>query len=271
MFNAPEKFGYGLVLDHLPLLRRIIGRDISARYKGSVFGLLWSLFNPLLMLAVYTFVFSVVFKAKWGGVQEQSRLQFAVMLFAGLIVHSFFSESVNRASTLITANANFVVKVLFPLELLPCMAVGSALFQAAVSFCVLLAAYVVYAGVPHYSIIYAPIVFMPLVLITCGITWFIASMGVFLRDIGQITVIATNVLMFLCPIFYPLSSIPERFQPYIKANPLTFFVEQMREVVVLGHPPNWLGLAAAFSIGILVANAGLYWFYRTKRAFADVI
>jgi lipopolysaccharide transport system permease protein len=271
MFNKPEKFGYGLVLGHLPLLRRIIVRDIGSRYKGSFLGLLWSLFNPLLMLAVYTFVFSVVFKARWGTHSDGSRLQFAIMLFAGLIVHSFFAESINRAATLITSNANFVLKVVFPLELLPCMAVGSALFQAVISFCVLLAAYALYDGVPHMTVLYAPVIFLPLVLITAGLTLFIASLGVFLRDIGQIASIGTTILMFLCPIFYPLESIPARYQGYIKANPLTFFVQQMRDVVVLGHQPDWAGLAIATAAGALIATGGLYWFYRTKRAFADVI
>lgn len=271
MFNKSEKFSYGLVLDHLPLLRRIIARDIRSRYKGSFLGLLWSLFNPLLMLMIYTFVFSVVFKARWGVHGDGSKLQFAIMLFAGLIVHSFFAESINRAATLITSNANFVLKVVFPLELLPAMAIGSALFQAAVSFCVLLAGYTLYGGLPHLTVLYAPVIFFPLMLITLGLTWLIASLGVFLRDIGQIASIATTILMFLCPIFYPLESIPERYQVYIKANPLTFFVQQIREVVVLGHQPDWVGLATALVIGALVATAGLYWFYRTKRAFADVI
>jgi lipopolysaccharide transport system permease protein len=186
-------------------------------------------------------------------------------------VHSFFAECINRAPTLITSNANFVVKVLFPLELLSCMALGSALFQAAVSFFVLLAAYVIYAGPPHITVLYAPLIFMPLALLTLGISWILASLGVFLRDMSQITGIATTVLMFLCPIFYPLESIPEKYQAYIKLNPLTFFVQQMRQVVVLGNQPSWTGLLIALACSAIVANVGLYWFYRTKRAFADVI
>jgi len=269
--NNKAKFGYGLVLDHLPLLRRITVRDVSSRYRGSMFGLLWSLFNPLLMLSVYTFVFSVVFKARWGTHGDQSKLQFALMLFAGLIIHSFFAEVINRAPSLITSNANYVVKVIFPLELLPCMALGAALFQALISFIVLILAYIIYAGVPHATVFFVPFIFAPLILFTLGLAWIFASLGVFFRDIGQITGILTMVLMFLCPIFYPLDSIPEKYQAYIKLNPLTFFVQQMREVVVIGHQPDWSGLVVALILGALVANIGLYLFYRTKRAFADVI
>jgi len=177
-------------------------REILGRYRGSVLGLLWSFFNPIFMLAVYTFVFSVVFKARWS-VGSESKTEFALVLFAGLIVFNLFAECINRAPALILANPNYVKKVVFPLETLTFVSLLSALYHALISLGVWLAAYVILFGVPHASALYLPFVVMPFALFILGLSWILASLGVYLRDVSQFIGVITSVLMFLSPIFYP--------------------------------------------------------------------
>ena len=234
-------------------------------------GLLWSFLNPLFLLAVFTFVFSVVFKARWGLGEDETKIQFAIVLFAGLIVHGLFSEVLNRAPGLILSNVNFVKKVVFPLEILPGIVMGAALFHSLVSVCVLLGVFLVIKGFLHWTILFAPIVLLPLVVFTLGIAWLLASLGVFLRDVGQTINIVTMVMMFLSPVFYPITALPEVYRPWILCNPLTFIIEQTREVLVWGHQPNWIGLAIYGLISIVIAWLGYSWFQQTRKGFADVL
>lgn len=249
---------------------QLIHRDIAGRYKGSVLGLAWSFFNPVFMLAVYTFVFSEIFKARWG-TGDESKTQFAVVLFAGMIVHSLFAEALNRAPGLILANVNYVKKVVFPLEILPVVSLGAALFHSLVSLGVLLAAFALFNGYLHWTAVLIPLVMLPLVVLTLGFAWMLASLGVFLRDVGQTIGIITTVLMFLSPVFYPVTAVPERFLPFIMANPLTFIIEQAREVLIWGHLPNWTGLGIYMLAATAVAWAGYAWFQKTRKGFADVL
>ena len=254
------------------LIIQMIKREVAGRYKGSVLGLAWSFFNPIFMLVVYTFVFSEIFKSRWGGVGgDDSKTQFALVLFAGMIVLSLFSEVLNRAPSLILGNVNYVKKVVFPLEILPVIAIGAALFHSLISLCVLLAAFVFFNGYMQWTAIFTPLVLLPLVILATGFAWMLASLGVFLRDVGQTIGIITTVLMFLSPVFYPVSAVPERFQSFILANPLTFIIEQAREVLIWGHLPNWLGLSAYTLAAILIAWSGYAWFQKTRKGFADVL
>jgi len=159
-------------------------REVVGRYKGSALGLAWSFFNPVFMLTVYTFVFSEVFKARWGVDGNESKTQFAVVLFVGMIVYGLFAEVLNRTPGLILSNVNYVKKVVFPLEILPVIALGVALFHSAISAGVLLAAFALFNGYLHWTAIFAPIVLLPLVILTLGLGWMLASLGVFLRDVG---------------------------------------------------------------------------------------
>lgn len=254
------------------LIVRMIKREVVGRYKGSAFGLAWSLFNPIFMLVVYTFVFSEIFKSRWGGVGgDESKTQFAVVLFVGMIVLSLFSEVLNRAPGLILANVNYVKKVVFPLEILPVIAMGAALFHALVSLGVMLAAFALFNGYLHWTAIFIPLVLLPLVILTMGLAWMLASLGVFLRDVGQTIGLITTVLMFLSPVFYPVTAVPERFRPFIMANPLTFIIEQAREVLIWGHLPNWLDLGAYTLAAVATAWAGYAWFQKTRNGFSDVL
>jgi len=254
------------------LIVQMTRREVVGRYQGSAMGLAWSFFNPVFMLVVYTFVFSEIFKSRWGGVGgDDSKTQFAVVLFVGMIVLSLFSEVLNRAPSLILSNVNYVKKVVFPIEILPVIAMGAALFHTLVSLGVLLAAFLLFNGYCHWTSIFIPLILLPLVILTTGLAWMLASLGVFLRDVGQTIAILTTVLMFLSPVFYPVTAIPERFRPFIMANPLTFIIEQAREVLIWGHLPNWVGLGGYTLAATVVAWAGYAWFQKTRKGFADVL
>ncbi len=246
-------------------------REVIGRYKGSTLGLLWSFLTPVLMLVVYTFVFSVVFKARWGTGGDESRSTFAVVLFAGLIVHGLFAEVLNRAPGLVLANVNYVKKVVFPLEILPVISMGAALFHALVSVLVLLAAFAFLNGHLPWTVVFLPLVFLPLVVFALGVAWFLASLGVYLRDVGQVIGLLTTMLMFLSPIFYPVTALPERFQTWILANPLTFIIEQARAVLIWGKMPSFSGLTLYAVVASAVAWAGFVWFQKTRKGFADVL
>lgn len=262
----------GSLWRHRQLILQMTKREVVGRYKGSAMGLAWSFFNPVFMLTVYTFVFSEIFKSRWGGIGgDNSKTQFAVVLFVGLIVLSLFSEVINRAPGLIVYNVNYVKKVIFPLEILPVIAMGATLFHSLISLGVLLAAFTVFNGYLHWTVVFIPLVLLPLVILTTGLAWMLASLGVFLRDVGQTVVICTTVLMFLSPVFYPVTAVPVRFRTVIMANPLTFIIEQAREVLIWGHVPNWGGLAIYSITATAIAWAGYAWFQKTRRGFADVL
>lgn len=253
------------------LILQMTKREVIGRYRGSIMGLAWSFFNPVFMLSVYTFVFSVVFKARWGVEDEGGRLGFAMALFVGMIVHGLFAECVNRAPGLILSNVNYVKRVVFPLEILPWIAMGSAVFHAAVSLCVLMAASFLLTFSLPWTLILFPLVALPLVFATMGLAWFLAACGVYLRDIVQVTGFITTVLLFLSPVFYPASALPEDFRVLLFINPLTFIIEEARKVLLWGNPPDWQGLAFYTTASLTIAWAGFWWFQRTRHGFADVL
>ncbi|WP_323745949.1 ABC transporter permease [Diaphorobacter caeni] len=252
------------------MIKGLIKREIIGRYRGSFMGLLWSFVNPLLMLAVYTFVFSVVFKARWTG-GEGSKTEFAMVLFAGMIAFNLFSEGLLRGPSLILGNANYVKKVIFPLEILPVVVMGSAIFHFLISFSAWLIFYFLLFGVPPVTLLELPIVLLPLVLMSLGLAWLLASLGVFLRDIGQIIGVLTMVLMYMTPIFYPIAALPEEFQRLLSLNPLTASIEQVRNAMMFGGPLDWATWLRQMLIGLVVAWLGFAWFQKSRKGFADVV
>jgi lipopolysaccharide transport system permease protein len=253
------------------LIGQLTRREVVGRYKGSMMGLAWSFLNPLFMLVVYTFVFSVIFKARWGIGTDESKTQFAVILFTGLIVHSLFAEVLNRASITIISNANYVKKVVFPLEVLTAINMGSALFHLAASVVVLLIALVIFNNGLYWTTIFLPIVLAPLIILCMGLSWIIASLGVFVRDMNQFVNIVTTVTMYLSPVFFPVTALPEQFRPFIMLSPLTFIIEQARAVTIWGQLPDWSGLMMYTLVALIIAWAGFAWFQRTRKGFADVL
>lgn len=256
--------------EHRSLTYQLAKREVVGRYRGSMAGLAWSFFNPLLMLAVYTFVFSVIFQARWSGL-EAGKGGFAIVLFIGVLLHGIFAECLNRAPTLIMSNTNYVKRVMFPLEILPWVAMGSALFHAFISLIVLMAGQIIMLGSVPPTAVLLPLIVAPLVLTTMGVAWILAAFGVYLRDIGQITVVITTVALFLSPVFYPATALPEAYRVIFLLNPLTFIIEQAREVMIWGHLPDWRGLALYMATSLVVAWIGFCTFQKMRRGFADVL
>lgn len=252
------------------LISTLIKRDVLGRYRGSALGILWSFFNPLLMLGVYTFVFSAVFRARWQN-EGESKTEFALILFAGLLVFNLFSECVIRAPSLVLSNVNYVKKVLFPLEILPLISLGSALFHTTISTGVWLIFYILFFGSPPLTVLLFPVVIAPLLLFVLGLSWLFASLGVYLRDVAQVIGIITTALMFLSPVFYPASALPQRYATVLRLNPLTSVIEQTRDVLIWGRPPQINVLSIEIAVGALLAWAGFAWFQKTRKGFADVL
>lgn len=249
-------------------------REIEMRYKGSVGGIFWYVINNLALLAIYSFVFGVVFKARWqsaGLTETQSSGQFAIPLFVGMLVFNVFADSVNRAPTLITSNVNYVKKVVFPLEILPVVSILTALFNAAVGILVLAALSIILGTPISWKVVYFPLAIFPVVIIALGASWFLASIGVFVRDAAQIVTLCVTVMMFLTPIFYPAEMLPTTWQAVLQYNPMAIPVEQARLAIVFGQTPNFLALGFLSLGSFIFLWIGWLWFQLTRKGFADVI
>lgn len=267
--------GFGSMLASFTRNRQLIGqltqREVVSRYRGSWAGLAWSFFNPLIMLVIYTFVFTTIFKARWGVGAEGSQADFALILFVGIIVHGMLAECILKAPGLITSNVSYVKRVMFPLEVLPWPVAGSAMFHAMVSYVVLLLAQAVFGQGVFWTASLFPLVIAPLVIVGMGVMWLIASTAVYVRDLAMVTGLVVTALMFLAPVFYPASALPESYRWIILWNPLTFIIEQGRQVLIAGRAPDWIGLGIYVCVALPFAWIGYAWFQRTRKGFADVL
>jgi lipopolysaccharide transport system permease protein len=258
------------------LIWQFTRREVLARYRGSLLGLGWSFLTPLLMLAVYTFVFREVFNARWPSNPASSatgsdNLAFALQVYAGLIVFNLFAEVVGRAPRLVLEQPNLVKKVVFPLEILPWVAILAAFFHLAINLAVLLAAALITHRTLPPTLVALPCVFAVFVPLLLGMGWLLAALGVFLRDIGQLIGMVLTALMFLSPVFYPAQALPDRWQPLMALNPLTLPIEQLRRVTLDGEWPDWLALGVYAAGSLVVCWLGAHWFAKTRKGFADVI
>jgi lipopolysaccharide transport system permease protein len=226
----------------------------------------------LWQLAIYTFVFSGVFKAKWQDSQiGGQQVAFAPTLFLGLVLFNLFSESVGRAPSLIVSNANYVKRVVFPVDILPIITVGSALFNAVIGLCVLIVLAIAFSTPLEPTVVWLPLTFLPVVLLALGVSWFLASLGVFVRDVSEAVGLLLTGLMFFSPIFYPAAALPEKWRWLLLANPLSIPIEQARSVALYGHMPDLLAIGYVTALGLAAAYFGWVWFQVTRRGFADVI
>lgn len=271
---AARRAGPWAVVDSLWRHRRLVWqlarREVLGRYRGSLFGIAWAIGNPLLMLAVYTLVFGYIFRAGWGtGVDTTG--EYALVLFCGLTVFGIFAEVISRAPALILANPNYVKKVVFPIDCLPWVLVGAALFHAAASLAVLLLANLLLRGVLPWTVLLLPLVLLPLVLLAVGAAWFLAALGVYVRDVGHVVNALVTVLLFLSPVFYPASNLPLPLRRLLMLNPLTAVLESARGVLLWGQPPDWGLLLPCTAAAAAVAWLGWLWFDRTRSGFADVL
>ncbi len=253
------------------LLKQFVRRDVMSRYRGSFLGILWTLLVPLLMLGVYTVVFTVVFKARFSEVGTGADGEFAVILFAGIIIHSMLAECLINAPNIIINNVNLVKKVIFPLEILAPVVVLTMLVQTLISFVVLLlGCLIVYGSIP-WTVFYIPLILLPYIVFIQGVVWFVSSLGVFVRDVSHIVGVLATVLLFLSTVFFPASRLPESFQWMVYANPISTIVDQVRMVLIQGSAPDFVSMAVYSIFSVAVFTFGHIWFAKTRHAFADAL
>jgi lipopolysaccharide transport system permease protein len=255
------------------LISQLTRREVIGRYRGSHLGIFWSFINPLLLLCVYTVVFKYIFRAKFTGHPSEGWADFALMLFSALIVFNLFAECLARAPSLMLVNTNYVTKVVFPLEMLPLTAVLGSLVHLLIGFIPLcLAAFISRNGHLHSTVLLWPLLLVPITFWALGMTWFVSALGAFLRDLNEIMIALTQILMYASAIFYPISKVqPAELQTCIRLNPLAFFSEQSRSLVVWGEPMNWTAYGWVTFSGVLAMIIGYKLFMNFKPAFADVI
>jgi lipopolysaccharide transport system permease protein len=252
---------------HRYLLGQLIKRDVLLRYRGAMFGVLWIFLSPLFMLAIFAFVFGQVFQTRWP--QQNSGLPFWLLLYSGLITFNIFAETVSRAPAAVRGYPSFVKKIIFPVHILPVVPLGAALVHGAFNFLILLAA-LAWAGRLHGQVLLFPLLLLPVLLLALGLSWFVAAWGVFIKDMTQIVPMFVQMLMFLSPVFYPMSAVPEMLRPVYQFNPLGIVIETSRAVVT-GQPINWGAWGMALGFCLVASILGYAFFQHSREEFADAL
>lgn len=257
---------------HRGLIRQFAGRYFQARFRGTHLGMVWALLLPMLMLGVYTFVFNFIMGARFGQDPSQTRSQYAVLLFCGITVFGVFSETVTRSCGLVLDNPNYVKKVVFPLEILPVSSLLSSLMFSTFGLALVVVGTAVFFHRVPWTIVLIPLVLAPALCLALGLAWFLSSLAVFIRDIGNlVSILVSQLLFFLTPIFYTIDNLPEGVRWVARSNPLAAVVEGARRVMILGEQPDWTALGIVFLLGLGAMQAGYAWFVKSKRGFADVL
>ena len=257
-------------MSHRRLIRQFARRYIEMRHKGSLFGVLWSVLNPLLVLAVYSFVFVIVFRGSFGVSPSESRWDYAIGIFIGLAISQLFLEALTASPQLIVSNPNYVKKVVFPLEILPVSATSASLFHCVVSLALALLATALAGNGLHAGCLWLPVLLVPVLFMSLGAAWLMAALGVFLRDLTFITQFLNLVIMFLSGVFYSPQRIPEAYG-FLRWNPLLIAVDVTRNAVLWNMPPALDQLLYLYAVGIMSLCGGYILFTRLKPAFADVV
>ena len=255
--------------DHRDLVKSLVRRDLSNRYKGSMMGLLWAILTPAVQLVIFTLIFAGILKARFP--HQRSELGFAVYLFCGMLPWLAFSEAVQRATTSLTENVNLVKRVVFPIEALPVDLVFSALVQQLIGTGILLIAALLLEHALNLTTLLLPLLLLPQILLTLGLSWLVASLGAFLRDTSQFTQLFLMVWLYLTPIYYPEEMIPPRFHWISQLNPMAPLIRSYRRILLEGQWPDWQGLAFTLMFALVCFVLGYWWFERTKKAFADIL
>lgn len=260
------------VWKHKSLCYQLVTRNISSKYKGAFLGVLWSAIQPLMMLCVYTFVFSFVFKARgWGHMELTQTGAYPIIMFCGIAAYNLFSEGVNSSCNLIVSNPNFVKKVIFPLEILVVSQVAAVF---AVGFLWFLLVLIGVIAVFHHiscTVLLLPVILLPLLFMTLGLSFLVSSLQVFLRDTRYVVAVLLQMLFYMTPIFYSLDLLPGKWQNVLRLNPLVPVVDSVRDVVVFGKFPAWGAWGISCLTAVIVLQLGLFWFRRTQRGFSDVL
>ena len=255
---------------HRELLWQFTLRNVELRHKGSHLGLIWSFLNPLLMLGLYVLVFGYIFNGSFGILPDETRLEYALGIFLSLTLFHFVAEVIGNAPAIIVGNPNFVKKVVFPLEILPAAGVGAALFHLLISLVLVLLGVLASDTPLHVTLLWLPVIIAPLVLLALGLSWLIAALGVFLRDIGQITQFLAMALMWASAVFFSAEKYPEAW-PWLRLNPLLLAIQLARDAALWARPLNSHHLAYLYLFSLLVCVGGHQVFRRMKPAFADVL
>ncbi len=259
---------------HRQLIGQLTRREVLGRYRGSYLGLLWPFLNPIFLLIIYTVVFKYIFRAKFSNRMGESETDFALLLFSGLIVFNVFAECIARSPSLILANTNYVNRVVFPLEVLPVTIVLSSLFHLLVSFGPLLLITYLIKGHLTWTVVEWPLLLLPLLAYGLGTAWLLSAVGVFLRDLNEVVLAATTILMYASAVFYSFNTVAKRapqFEPIIRMNPLAHLIEQSRRVSVVGMPLNFADYGWQVLGGVVCMCVGYAVFMHVKHAFADVL
>lgn len=257
------------LLRHRSIIKSYVKRDFTGRYKGSVFGSLWTVINPLVILGIYTFVFSGILKVRFGN--EGGLLNFAIYTFCGMLAWTAFSDSVARSATIISENANLVKKVVFPLETLPVHIALSGLLTQIIGSLILVVIVLITKFHLHWTLLFLPLLMALQLLLTIGLSWFISSIGVFIKDVSHIIGLVLLAWMFLTPIMYPESMVPKQFGFILLLNPLATLVTSYRLVIIEGQQPDFIRLIILSFFIIAVFCTGYEFFGKAKTAFSDVV
>lgn len=256
---------------HRNLLWSMVARDIRARYRGSWLGLFWVLINPVLLLLVYYFAFSMVFRVRLPTLYDGQDVPFAGFIFSGMIMYLLFAEVMTRTPGLIQDNTNYVKKVVFPVEIIPLVTVLGAAFNFLISIGIL-CLFLLFSGhglTP--AVLAVPLVVLPYLLFLCGLGWLLSALGVYLRDVVYVAGFLATAMMFLSPVFYPMASVPDAFRAVMEWNPLTGFIEGFRDCLIGGQLPDARNLTAAWLSGIVMLLVGHWFFQRVRQGFADIL
>jgi lipopolysaccharide transport system permease protein len=284
--QAPPLAGYlrpsgllGTIRTHLDLIRQFSSREVIERHKGAYLGVAWNIVNPLITLAIYTFVFGYVFQQRWkeaapggeGGAVGAGGMTVAFVLpfFVGHAVFHFFSECMNRAPSVVAARPNLVRKVVFPVEILPVVSVVSAAVYPLVCVPCFLIAQLVLTGRLQATALLLPAVVAPLVFLCMAMSWVLAAVGVFVRDVRHMVVVLTQLIMFLTPVFYSVDRIPAAWRWVYGLNPLAIVIENARNVLLWGKMPNWIELGVLTAISLVATQVAYAIFMHMRRGFAD--
>lgn len=255
------------LFDHRYLLGQLIKRDVLLRYRGALFGVAWIFLSPLLMLAIFAFVFGHIFQSRWP--EQPDGMPFWLMLYSGLIVFNLFAETVSRAPSTVRSQPSYVKKIIFPVEILPLVPLGAAMVHGAFNLLILVIALACF-GQLSIDILLFPLLVIPVLLLGLGLAWFLAAWGVFIKDMSQIVPLFVQMLLFLSPVFYPASAVPVFLQPAYQLNPIGAVIEAVR-AALLGQPVDWASWLAALAAGLLAALLGLMFFSHARDEFADAL
>ncbi|MFH1114444.1 MAG: ABC transporter permease [Pseudomonadota bacterium] len=259
------------LMKHRELISLFAWREFEGKYKGTYLGLVWAFLSPLLSLAVYFFVFSIVLGTKFSSMEGAGRTDFALILFGGIVVYNIFAVSASKAPLSIAEQTSFVKKVVFPLEILPVAALCASLLNAVLGLSMLIPALLVFSPKISSTLYLFPLVLIPMAAFSLGVSWLLGSLGVFAKDLGQAMAILLQLLFFASPVLYPLSAVPESLQGFMRLNPLTTILENTRRTLVLGQGLEWAWWAVITVVSLVVMQLGYVWFMKTKRYFADVM